>query len=262
MADPSDQLEDARAFALAYCTERGDPAAADRLRIELPGQRVVFSSVDAARCGSPISGFLKPERQERTLATALSRILRQRARDRALAASGEIGSPAWSMDIHPLAWVMLCNAGVNPLLLAGYETMPTDERTEFDRAISSSPILVTPEIRAGRIFTPAIGVKADHGMDDRLLFHEPGALGGLPRLHIRSMAVPETVAFAMSGRPLSDIVDHPLLDMTCADIGEIVPLGISMGDRGLIIDLPDDRMTLAPPPPGIEIDWLEFPWHV
>lgn len=262
MADPSDQLEDARAFALAYCVDRGDRGAAERLRIDLAGHRVVFSTIDAERCGSSISGFLKPERQELTIATALSRILRQRARDRAIAAAGETGSPAWSMDIHALAWTMLCNAGVNPLLLAGLERMPTDDRvTGFREAVSRSPIFVTPEIRAGRIFTPTIGISAGSGMNDGLFFYESGALEGPPRLHIRDVSAPQTMVAALGGRPLHEIVEHPLLKTTGDIVGKIMSLRTSGDGDTLTIDLPDDRRTLAPPPSGIDPVWLKFPWN-
>lgn len=256
VADPSDHLEDARAFALAYCTRHGDPEAVDRLRIELPERRVVFSVVDAARCGSSISGYLRADRQEATLAQALSRIMRQRARDRALERAleraHENGSPAWSLDIHSLAWTILHNAGVNPLLLAFHDDRSADGRSGFDRAIAASPISAEAEIRAGRISISALSVRRGHGISDRLIYSE-----GLspPRLIVLGLNLPDTAGTAFAGRPVGELVDHPLLE----GADDIRMVRTANGDDSIEIELEDERRTLAPTPDGA--DWLRFAWH-
>jgi hypothetical protein len=252
VADPSDQLEDARAFALDYCTRHGDPEAAARLRIELPERRVVFSIIDAASCGSSISGFLRADRQEATLAEALSRIMRQRARDRALKLSREDGTPAWSIDIHALAWTILRNAGVNPLLLAFHGDRTADGRSGFDRAVDVSPISVEAEIRAGRVSISALSVRSGRGIDDRLVYSE-----GLspPRLILLGQTIPDTAGAALVGRPLGELVDHPLLE----NADEVCVVRTVNDDGNLEIELKDERRTLAPPPH--DADWLHFAWH-
>ena len=252
MADPSDQLEDAKAFALAYCTRHGDPEAATRLRIDLPERQVIFSVVDAAACGSSISGYLRADRQEATLAQALSRIMRQRARDRALGRWPEDGTPAWSLDIHALAWTILRNAGVNPLLLVFHEDRAADGSNGFERAVAASPISAEVEIRAGRISISALGVRPDHDMSAGLVYSEAMRP---PRLIVLDKALPDTAGAALVGRPIGDLVDHPLLD----GADDVRVTRVVSSDGNVEIEMEDRRRTLAPTPDGA--DWLRFAWH-
>jgi len=257
VADPSDQLEDARAFALDYCTRHGDPDAVRHLRLDLPAGRVVFAVPEHRRFGCSISGFLRPGTQETMIARALSRIMRQLARERAIAAAGETGDPAWSLDIHVLELAALWWAGVNPLLLA---TGGPEDGSGLDAALAGSPITARIEIRAGRVSIPALSIRHDSSADGRLGLYEPEPYGGAPILMVMDHAVPETVAAALTGRALAEIVAHPLID-TLAELRiEIAASRIVSADGNLLVHMADDRTTLSPPPSGIEPDWLRFAW--
>jgi hypothetical protein len=251
------RLEEARAFARAYCARRGDQGAADRLILRKGDGRVVFSVVDAESCGSSISGFLNPDRQERTLARCLSRVMRQRARDRAIAASGETGSPAWSLDVHVAALSALWHAGINPLLLATHDPRGRPGDSGFDQAVAASPVSVRVEIRAGRVCLPALSVRPDADMDDCIAIFDEAGAGDAPSLMVRGRTLPDTVALSLAGRRLGEAVDHPLLDLA----REVGIRRVDPGSDHLVVTLADDRTTLAPPPPGIAPDWLRFDWN-
>lgn len=258
MADPSDQLEDARAFALDYCTRHGDPDAVQHLKLDLPEGRVIFAVPEHRRFGCSISGFLRADKQETMIARALSRIMRQRAREKAIAAAGETGDPAWSLDIHVLELAALWWAGVNPLLIA---TDGQQSTGGVDAAFAGSPITALVEIRAGRVSIPALSIKHDSGADDRLGLYEPEPYGGAPVLMVIGHTIPDTVAAALTGRPLAEIVAHPLID-TLAELQiELAAGRIVSTDGNLLMHMADDRTTLAPPPRGIAPDWLRFAWN-
>ena len=259
MADISDLYEAAIELRTQYCLDNGDGDAAERLTLSLSGRRVLFAVMDAESCGSSISGFLQPGNWEITIKRALSRVMRQRARDRVIALSGESGTPAWSLDIHTTSYAALCHAGINPLLLASHN--PLIRESSFDREVAASPIETTAEIRAGRIFLSSLTVKPDSGMDDSLVLYESEVGGGCPCVLLRNRTIPETLATAFVGHPLSDIISHPLVDDDADVIANTVTNHISTDGSHLIISLADDRMTLTPLPDGLEAEWLRFPWN-
>lgn len=259
MADPSDLLEDGIGFARSYCIRHGDPEATDVLGIRLGGSKVVFSVDDARLYGCSLSGFVPtdPERRRVLLSRILNRIMRQRARERCIAAAGETGDPAWSLDVHVLAMAMLVNAGVNPLLLECHETRRDGTPSALDRILSASPLSASFEIRAGRACMTSARMRAEDG----LIIYEPETSGGPMCLFVPGMSISETACAALKGRPLSEVLSHPMLDPN-DDVAVDCTVSRIVNDEGnLFIELADDRTTVAPPPAGIEPEWLRFAWN-
>jgi len=258
MADPSDELEDCLAFAWSYCERHGDVGAVSVLEMRLAGPRVMFSVAEATRYGCSLSGFLSRERDRReaTLSRVLNRIMRQRSRERCIAAAGETETPAWSLDIHVLAMTLLVNGGINPVLLERHETKRDGRPSAFDRAVSDSAVSTTFEIRAGRICLTSGRIRTNDGV----ALYEPETSGGPLCIFVPGRSLSETTCTAMVGRPLSDVLSHPMLDPN-DDVRTSCAISRITNDRGsLIIQMDDDRTTLVPPPPGIQPDWLEFDW--
>jgi len=259
MSGMKHELARLQTFARDYCRDLGDEDAADRLRLTLDDstQRIIFSNLDGNTCGSSISGFLNPARQDETIVRSLSRILRQRARERMIEASGETGTPAWSIDIHRTTRMVLYNAGVNPLLLIEMHRRRQDSPTTLEEAITASPIHMTPERRGGRIVACAIAVESGRDMDDRLTLFDDDSKYRTTCLMVRGMNLPATAIAMHVGRPLGNLLDHPLLE----NAGDIMISDIVNDGTALVIMLPDERVTLSPLPTGLKADWLDFPWE-
>lgn len=247
-------LRATRAFVRDICEAAGDPGAADRLLINDAGTRLTFTTVDAGACGASIAGFLKPERASATIRTALSRILRQRARDRAIIASGDTGLPVWSIDIHPLALAVLRNGGVNPIFVAML-TEGNFERNPLRRASEGTSIRVgNAGLVAGRA-TIATITGNGHPTDDAVSFHE-GTVGRTQWMTARNLILPDTVLAALPGRRLDEVVSHPLIE----GAGHVRIASVETSGDVVQLEMEDVRVTLHPVPEGLE-DWLRFPWN-
>lgn len=247
-------LERMRTFAQSFCDEAGDPEAAMRLVLNATDTRLTFSTIRGGDCGASISGFLKPERAHIMIQTALSRILRQRARDRAILASGDTGVPVWSIDIHPIAYAAIRNGGINPIFIA----MLADgdmESNQLKRASTGTSIRVgTAGLIAGRASIATISGNG-HPTDDAISFHE-ASVTRMQQMIVRDVVLPDTVLASLPGRRIGDVVSHPLLEGA-----ENTPIrSASMSGDVLHVEFEDVRRTLYPAPGGA--DWLRFPWNV
>ena len=239
-------LDEVRAFARTLCEEAGDAEAMDRLKLSLPGNRLSFGVVEAASCGASIAGYLRPGRERATIANALNRILRQRARDRAIAASGEEGTPAWSVDAHPVVLSALAYAGVHPatLCMLGEAVGPSNPLQRMARG-------PTPRFGDARLVAGRVCVATIAGDDLPFSLHEDNDRQQCLSFQLQ---LPEAVVAGLPGRPLGDVVDHPLLALALG----VRILRAHSFDGNLVLDLDDERRTLAPAPGGA--DWLRFPW--
>lgn len=246
------ELEDLRAFAQGMCIAAGDPGAMDRIVLGATATRLTYSTIDGPSCGATISGLLRPDRARIAVRTNLNRILRQRARDRALAASGEEGVPAWSVDIHAVALAALINGGVNPALIPLLGPMDM-ERNVLSRASEGTSIRIGKAgLCAGRVSISSItggGPRAD----DTVVLYET-SITREQVVMVRTQTHPDIVVDTMAGRRLGEIVEHPLLKG--AETTRIA--AVEPGDGILNLTLADERITLAPPPGGE--NWLRFPW--
>jgi hypothetical protein len=80
--------------------------------------------------------------------------------------------------------------------------------------------------------------------------------GGRPeRIVMRSRPLPGVIAAAVSGRPLGDVVDHPVLAGCRAHVSG-VGSGRGASDDELVLNLARDLIPMADAPPGIERPWL------
>lgn len=247
-----------RAMAARICGEAGDPHAVDRLRLDVSDRRLVFSVIDAAACGASISGFLspvRPDRAERAIRQSLNRILRQRARDAAILAAGDGPDPAWSIDMHVVAFAVLRNAGVNPALVALHDAGETERGPLHTAAERTDVRIGKVELRAGRASVVTISGRDTHPTEDKVFFYE-GTMGGEMHVGVRGVEMPVGMMPGLSGRRLGEIITHPLLD-GCETA--VVVSAEANGDI-LTLRMADQRRTLCPPP--MPADWLEFEWTV
>ena len=240
------------------CDEAGDPHAVDRLRLDVCDQRLVFSVLDAAACGASISGFLspaRPDRAERMIRQSLNRILRQRARDAAILAAGDGPDPAWSIDMHAVAFAVLRNAGVNPALVALHDPGETEHGPLHTAAERTDIRIGRVELRAGRASVVTISGRDTHPTEDKIFFYE-GTMGGEMHVGVRGVEMPVGMMPGLSGRRLGEIVTHPLLE----GCEKAVVVSAEANDDILTLRMAEQRRTLCPPP--VPADWLKFEWTV
>lgn len=254
--DPLDErLEALQLHARRYCRARGDEDAAERLVLRRGDDRLTFASLDAVRCGSSISGYLTKGREIETIETTLTRILRMRLRERTIAAAGEEGDPAWSIDVHRELLHILLNSGVHPLLLAtdlrDRKGQPTPGPGLLEELTRRRLRFTDFRLRAGRIDTTAT-IRGDDGVDTITLFAD--AMGAQTGLILSGTILPATVVGAIAGRRLGEVIDHPLL----AGAGDVIVEDASAMLNSTTLLLREDRTTLAPSPIGTP--WLELPW--
>lgn len=251
IAGIEDALAEIEAFAIEMCRAAGDPAAYSRLRLNHTGSRLTFAVIDADSCGASISGFLKPGRAHVMVRNALNRILRERSRNDAILKAGNYGTtPPWSVDIHPVSFSFLVDAGINPALCALLEPRVTPD-TALHRAAEGSSIRIgDARLVAGRVSISTISGRG-HPTEDIVSVHEDTQR----QQHVMiRQALPHTVVAGLAGRRIGEVTDHPALAraanirITEAEAnGDVLTLGVE-----------DIRMTLAEAPDGTP--WLRFPW--
>lgn len=253
MTDISRTLADLQAYRQAHCRDAGDLEAADRLVLGMVEERLTFSTIDAADCGAPVGGMMKTTKARSMVRRILNRVLRQRARERAIAASGEEGTPAWSVDMHAVMWSALRHNGVNPALAALLDRN-VGTWDALKRGAKGTGIRVgDANLIAGRVSIATLSGIA-HPTDDAISFHQtPMSLQQC--MTVRNMQIPDTLIAALPGRPVGDVVRHPAL--LGAEHVHIVEAHLSVDV--LTLGLEDVRVTPAPPPH--DADWLRFPWE-
>lgn len=237
------------------CQAHGDPGAAERLLLKRAGGDIAFSSLDAAACGSSISGFLRGEQRMRTLDTALNRILRFRLRERLIGEAGETGSPAWSIDMHRAVLAVFVNSGIHPLLIAmGVREDDRHPSGHLADEMERLGIAVTDfQFHGGRLSPTTLTLRKG-GVDDALVLYT-ASVGGETGLILRGLSLPESVMASAVGRRLDAVVRHPLLE----GAGHLTITHLDEALNSVTIVTDDERVPLAPSPVGTP--WLDVPWN-
>lgn len=173
----------------------------------------------------------------------VARHVRRHLRNRAIVTAGEEKEPQWSFTMHRLARAMLLEAGIDPALFIDWR------ETLRMRAIS----------HLGEEAGMSIGqfTVEDGRIDMHSLRWRGLELGGRGKpFVIVDQPIPETLAHALVGRPLSEAISHPAVQRAR-------PIRIERVDTNsefttfIIEDVQD---FLRQPPVGTDRRWRRIPF--
>lgn len=254
--EPDHELEALLEHVRRRCEAHSDPGAAERLVLRrVGGARIAFSSLDAAACGSSISGFLRGERLMRTIDTTLNRILRFRLRARLIEEAEETDNPAWSIDLHRAVLAVFVNSGIHPLLIAmgvrEHDRHPAGHLADEMERLGIS--VADFQFHGGRLSPTTLSLSRV-GVDDALVLYT-ASMGGETGLILRGLSLPDSVMASAVGRRLDAVVRHPLLE----GAGHLIITHLDEALNSVTIVTEDERVSLAPSPVGTP--WLDIPWN-
>lgn len=151
--------------------------------------------------------------------------------------------PLWSFTTHRLTRAALLEAGFDTSVLAeGRDEMQKNVIQAL--ADASGVALQDYTVEDGRVDVHALSWR---GLE---IFG-----GGRPRIVIEHM-IPETLAAALPGRPLSQVVSHPAV----ARAGPIRIIEVHPGPGLTTIILEDVQDHIRRPPPGTDRRWTRIPF--
>jgi len=210
------------------------------------------------------NGRRLPSRTETLLiALAASSLVRAERRREAIATSGEDGDPEWSMTAHPLvaAAMRLYAIPAEPARLGDDATGARNgAQVDAIRGYEHEGAHANLRTLAGHVWVPFLKeVRTGLRIDETR-----GRM--MARLTIQDMIVPHTVAVAMRGRPLSELIDHPVIDLVpdlriCRirnNVGTMRPNGMGR-PPSVIVETRARPVPLAVAPDGVDVGWRRLP---
>lgn len=177
---------------------------------------------------------------------AIRRHARRTLRIQAMRKAGVSGDPPpWSYTMHRLTLAWLRHKEMDPLLVRdGPNRMGINAFNYIAEEHGLSGI--NPLVEDGRIEIPLIEERKT-GM--QIIGH------GIPCLVIETV-LPQTLVAAITGKLLSDIVDHPAIRRA----GPIRIVGADQNQEILTLMLSDVQDFIRRPPPGFDRRWNRIPF--